>query len=64
MLRDNVVVRTSNMNISRRRLADYVKRKHNGRHVRAARAARLFFIIHPIKSMIFGVVVAVVVPIS
>ena len=64
MLRDNVVVRNSNMNISRRRLADCVKRKHNGRHVRAARAARLFFIIHPIKSMIFGVVVAVVVPIS
>ena len=64
MLRDNVVVRTSNMNISRRRLADYVKRKHNGRHVRAARAGRLFFIIRPIKSIIFGVVVAVFVAIS
>ena len=56
LLRARVVVRTSKMKISRRHLADYVKtctKKH------AARAARLFFLIQPIKSFISGVVVAV-----
>ena len=46
LLRACIVVRTSNMKISRRRLADYVKnctKKH------AARAARLFFLVQPIK---------------
>ena len=55
MLRLGVVVRTSNINISRLRSAAYV---------RAARAARLFFFIQPIKSLPFGVVVAVFVAIS
>ena len=57
LLRARVVVRTSNMKISSRRLVDYVKTLH---HKRAARAARLFFFIHePIKSLISGVVVDV-----
>ena len=51
-----IVVRTSNMKISRRRLADYVK---NCTKKRAARAARLFFLIKPIKPCICGVVFAV-----
>ena len=51
--RARVVVRTSNMKISRRRLADYTKK-------RATRAARLFFFIQPIKSLICAVDVAVV----
>ena len=42
-----VVVRTSSMKISRRRLADYVK---NCTKKPAARAARLFFLIQPTKS--------------
>ena len=46
-----VVVRTSNMKISRRRCTKK----------RAARAARLFFFIQPIKSLICGVVVDVAV---
>ena len=54
LLRAHFVGRTTNMKISRCRLADYVKictKKH------AARAARLFFLFQPIKSLIFGVVV-------
>ena len=51
--RARVVVRISNMKISRRRLADSTKK-------RAARAARLFFFIQPIKSLICAVDVAVV----
>ena len=47
-----VVVKTLNLEISRCHLADYVKRK-------PARAARLFFLIQPIRSMFSGVVVAV-----
>ena len=54
LLRASVVIRTSNMKISSRRLADYVK--HSTKK-RAARAARLFFFIQPIKSLICGVVV-------
>ena len=46
------------MKISRRRLADYVKTLHQKC---AARAARLFFFIQPIKSLICGVVVDVAV---
>ena len=46
------------MKISRRRLADYVKTLPEKR---AARAARLFFFIQPIKSLICGVVVDVAV---
>ena len=60
-LRAPVVVRTSNMKISRRPLADYVK---NCTKNRAARAARLFFPIQPIKSLIFGVVEVVAVVIT
>ena len=60
-LRGPVVVRTSNMKISRRPLADYVK---NCTKNRAARAARLFFLIQPIKSLICGVVEVVAVVIS
>ena len=56
LLRVRVVVRTSNIKISRRRLADYVKTLHKKR---AARAARLFFFIQPVKSMICGVAVDV-----
>ena len=51
-----VVVRTSKLKISRRRYADYVKK--NCAKKRAARAARLFSLIQPIKSFICGVVVA------
>ena len=53
-----VALRTSNMKFLRRRLADYVKnctKKH------CARAARPFFFIEMIKSMICGVAVAVAV---
>jgi len=58
--RTRVVVRTSNMKISRRRLADYVKICTKKR---AARAARLFFFLQPIKPLICvtGVAVAVVI---
>ena len=48
---DRVVVRTSNMKISHRRLADDVKTLHQNH------AARFFFFIQPIKSVIRGVVV-------
>ena len=53
MPRAGVVVRTSNMKISRRRLGDtsHITEK------RDTRAARLLFFIQPIKSLIFGVVV-------
>ena len=47
--------------ISRRHLADYGK---NCTIKRAARAARLFFLIQPIKSLVYGVVVAVPVVLS
>ena len=57
LLRARVVVKTSNMKISRRRLADYTSQHCNKK--RAARAARLFFFIQPIKSLICGVVVDV-----
>ena len=56
LLRARVVVRTSNMKISRLRLPDYVKTLHQKA---CSRAARLFFFIQPIKSLIFGVVVDV-----
>ena len=56
-----VVVRTSNLTISRRRLADYVKRLHK---VRAARAARLFSVIRPIILLVYDVIVAVAVAVS
>jgi len=65
LLRARVVVRTSNMKISRRRLADYAKTLHQEKisfsldctKKRAARAARLFFFIQPSKSLICSVVV-------
>ena len=57
LLRAPVVVRISNMKISLRRLADYVKRLQK----RAARAARLSFFIQPIKSLMCGVVIDVAV---
>ena len=50
----HVVVKTLNFEISRCHLADYAK-------VRAARAARLIFLIEPIRSLFSGVVVAVAV---
>ena len=43
------------MKTSRRRLADYVKTLHKKG---AARVARSFFLIQPIKSLVCGVVVA------
>ena len=58
---DSVIIRTSNMKISCRHLADCVKKLHQKR---AARAARLFFLIQPIKSLVCDVVVAVPVVIS
>ena len=57
LLRACVVVRTSNIKISRRRLSDYFKTIRTKK--RAARAARLLFLIQPIKSLICGVVVDV-----
>ena len=60
LLRAPVVVRTSNMKISRRRLADY-QNIDQKTEKRAARAALLFFFIQPIKSLICGVVVDVAV---
>ena len=49
--------------ISPRRLADYVKKLHQIEK-RAARVARLFFLIQPIESLICSVDVAVAVVIS
>ena len=51
-----VDLKLPNMKISRRHLADYVK---NCIKKRAARAARWFSLIQPIKSLICGVVVVV-----
>ena len=56
LLQAHVVVRTSNEKISRCRLADY-----NYTRKLTARAARLLYLIQPIKSLIFGVFVAVAV---
>ena len=57
LLRARVVVGTSSMEISssfgRLRQKSFAKK-------RAARTARLFFLIHPMKSLIFGLVVDVV----
>ena len=61
LLRARVVVRTSKIKIPRGRVADYVK---NCTKKRAPRAARLFFFVLPIKSLICGIVVAVPVVIS
>jgi len=57
-----VVLRTSNLKTSRRRLVDYVKKLHQ----KACRTctARLFFLIQPIKSFICGVGVVVAVAID
>ena len=51
----HVVVKTLNLEISRRHSSK------NFAQVRAARAARLFFLIQPIRSLFSGVVFAVVV---
>ena len=56
--RAHVVVKTLNLEISRCHLADYVMTSENRTKVRAARAARLFFLIQPIRSLFSGVVVA------
>ena len=56
LLRARVVVRTSNMKISRCRLVDYVKTSQQN-----ARAARLVFYIEPIKSLICELVADVAV---
>ena len=61
LLSARVVVRTSKINISRCHLAVYVKKCTKKR---AARAAQLFFLVQPIKSVIYGVVTAVAVVIS
>ena len=50
----HVVLKTLNLEISRCHLADYVKELSK---VRAARAARLFFFIQPIRSLFSGVLV-------
>ena len=47
------------MKISRRRLADYVKK--NCSKKRAARAVRLFSLVQPVKALICGIFVAVVI---
>ena len=62
-LRACVVVRASNMKILPRPLADYRDAK-NCTKKRAARAARLFQLIQPMKSLICDVVVVVAVVIS
>jgi len=54
----HVVLKTLNLEISRCHLAAYVKELSK---TRAARAARLFFLIQPIRSLFSGVVVAVAV---
>ena len=51
-----VVVRTSNKKISHRYLADYSTSK-NCTKKRPACAAQLFYLIQPIKSLIFDVVI-------
>ena len=51
----HVVVKTLNLEISRCHLADYVKELSK---VRAARAARLFFFIQPIRSLFSSVIFA------
>ena len=57
--RARIVVRTSKMKIPRRHLSDYV---NNCTRKRAARAARVFFLIELMKSLISGLGVAVVIP--
>ena len=57
ILRVHVVVKTLNLEISRRHLAGYVKELYVLK-VRAARAARLFFLSQPIRSLFSGVVLA------
>ena len=59
LLRAHVVVTTSNTTISRRRLADYVKKLRQ-----KARRTIFLILIQPIKSLVFGVEVAVDVVIS
>ena len=58
LLQVRIVITPSHLNIWRRHLADYVKKLHQKARVRSA---RLFFLIQPIKSLICGFVVAVVV---
>jgi len=58
MLGVYAVVKTLNLKISRCHLVDCVKELTN---VRAARAARLFFLIQPIRSLFSVVVFAVAV---
>ena len=52
----NVVVKTLNLEISRCHLADYTSK--NCVKVFAARAARLFFLVRPMRSLFSGVVIA------
>ena len=58
LLRARVVVKTSNMKISRRRWQTTTKKLHKKRDILAARS---FSLIQPIKSLIRGVVVDVAV---
>ena len=57
----HAVVKNFNLKISRRHLADYVK---NCTKLRAARAARLFFLIQPRRSLFSAIVVAVAVALA
>ena len=64
LLRARVVVRTSNMKISRRRWHTSSKHCTKKRAARPTRAAGLLFFIKPIKSLICGIVVDVVVDVA
>ena len=56
----DVVVKTSNLKISRSLWLTSTA-PNNSTKVRAALVARLFFLVHPIRSLFSGVVVAVAV---
>ena len=60
LLQARIVVRTSNVKISRRHLVDYVKKLRQ----RACRTCSAIIFLEPIKSLICGVVVVVAVVIS
>ena len=59
LLQACIVVRTANLKISHRRLLDYIKTLHQKAF--GTTAAQLFFIIQPIRSLIYGFVVDVAV---
>ena len=63
-MQPGVVMRTSNMKISCSCLADHIKKLHQKAHAHAACAARLFFTIQLVQSLICGVHIAVAIVIS